>query len=331
MISSAIIVLTWNSFEDTISCLQSVLTTSSTNAQVIVCDNASTDGSWQRFLDWANDSGRQYRTYNRSSSESGGKPDDPGLIFIQTGTNLGFAGGNNVGLRYALNRGHQYFWLLSNDTMVNRHSLPALIERTQQDTRIGMCGSTLIYFHDQCKVQALGGSVFDFSSGVGTHIGIGESLDQDVYATNKPSGLAKRQKYVEESMDYVVGASMLVTREFIEAIGLMEESYFLFFEEIDWAMRGKEKFKLGWAPDSIVIHKEGGSIGSSHIDRPSRTALTYMARNRLKFAARHTPEHYWSVWRRLCFEALVYAKRRDIEAVKLLITAVIRGITLRIC
>lgn len=94
---------------------------------------------------------------------------------------------------------------------------------------------------------------------------------------------------VEEKMKYVVGASMLVSKEFLETVGVMEESYFLFFEEIDWATRAQERnFTLAYSPASVVYHKEGASIGSSHSAK-TQSALSefYATRNRIAYTKRH--------------------------------------------
>ncbi|MGZ9713167.1 glycosyltransferase [Glaciimonas sp. GNP009] len=254
----------------------------------------------------------RWAEYDRDRAEEGGNTDDPSLVLINTGGNLGFAGGNNVGIRYALAHDYDFIWLLNNDTVVNASSLVALLSRMLADSKIGICGSTLAYFDAPDTVQALGGSRFDFKRGIGAHLGLGEELS-----------VPRNQKLIEQSLDYVVGASMMVSRAFLKDVGLMCEDYFLYFEEIDWAMRAKGKFILAWAPESVVLHKEGGTIGSSHRSRPSTTSLFYLYRNRLRFAHRHTPEHYWSVWRSVGYEAAVYLKRCDFEAAKIIFCSLI--------
>lgn len=321
----AVVVVNWNGWRDTIACLDSLLPILPEGGRVIVCDNASQDDSLTHIRQWAEGRGespaqppfvhmRAQRPvhcveYGRVQAEAGGSPDDPVLVLVRTGDNLGFAGGNNVGMRYALARGYDHIWLLNNDTVVNEHSLAALLARMHADPAIGMCGSTLAYFHQPDMVQALGGARFDFLRGVGQHMGVGGRLDvkRDVAA-------------IENSLDYVVGASMMVSRHFLETVGLMNEEYFLYFEEIDWAMRAKGRFKLAWARASVVLHKEGATIGSSHRTRPSVTSLRYLYRNRLRFARSHTPQYYWSVWRSICYETMVYLKRRDLVAVRIILS-----------
>jgi hypothetical protein len=92
-------------------------------------------------------------------------------------------------------------------------------------------------------------------------------------------------------LDYVEAASVLVTRSFLETVGLMTEDYFLYFEEMDWTLRARGRFRFAYSPQSVVYHKEGGSIGASHKNRNLRSALAdfYQARNRLVFTRRYLP------------------------------------------
>ena len=325
--STAIIIVNWNGWQDTVCCLNSLLPTLSRNDQVIICDNASMNGSMEYIKKWLS----AYKTeinntnlsknqigwieYFKKQAELGGKSDDPQIILVNTGKNLGFAAGNNIGLRYALLQNHQYFWLLNSDTVVNNNSLSGLRQRMQEDSSIGMCGSTLVYYSEPDVVQALGGARFDYSKGIGEHLGVGTNLVD----------LPERQ-FIEDSLEYVVGASMMVTRSFIERIGLMCEDYFLYFEEIDWATRSSGLFKLAWAPSSLVLHKEGGAIGSSHRSRPSNLSLKYIYRSRFIFTRRHVPQYILSVNRIVILEAIIYLKRFDFKAALIIVTLLIENI-----
>jgi hypothetical protein len=105
-----------------------------------------------------------------------------------------------------------------------------------------------------------------------------------------------RAESIEKEMSYVSGASMLVSKRFLETVGLMEESYFLYFEEIDWAQRAAGRFKFVYAPGSIVYHKEGGAIGSSGSGRRrSPQSFFWLTRSRLLFTAKYHPEAVPSV------------------------------------
>ena len=196
-------------------------------------------------------------------------------MFIPSATNLGFAGGCNIGIDIALADPQcAYVWLLNNDTIVRRDSLSALVARFARGDDVGMCGSTLVYDDPAATVQACGGR-FSMLLGRGTPIGAFGRLD-DLPAVDA----------VERSLDYIVGASMLVSRRFLDQVGRMDERYFLYFEELDWALRGRAKgFRLGWAPQSVVVHKEGAAIGSAQRGRPSDLALYFMTASYLRLVA----------------------------------------------
>jgi len=131
-------------------------------------------------------------------------------------------------------------------------------------------------------------------------------------------------------MDYVNGAAMLASRAFLEKIGLMEESYFLYFEELDWAMRAKGRFKLGYARESVIYHKEGSSIGSN-ADRLKRSLLSdkYLSRSRVLFTKRFLPWAIPSVMIWLSLAAAYRLCRGDVERAKALILWSFKGLLLR--
>jgi GT2 family glycosyltransferase len=305
-----IIILNWNGWRDTIECLESVFRNDHENCRVIVCDNASTDGSLDRIKQWADgklnvstpesNSLRHlsfppiqkpvaYCEYTRREAEAGGDENDRNtkLILIQTGANLGFAGGNNVGLRYALAQNDfEYVWLLNNDTAIKPDTLTRLIETTRADNAIGMCGSTLLFYHHPSVVQTLGGGTYNRQFGTSQHI--------DEYRTFT----GNHKEILVEQMDYVMGASMLVPKAFLKAVGLLSEAYFLYFEELDWAARAKGSFKLGYAPKSIVYHKGGQSVGN-RFKELSTTSVFYSVRSRLIFTRKFYPQFLPLVYARL--------------------------------
>jgi GT2 family glycosyltransferase len=297
-----VLLVNWNGWADTLECLESVFRLDYSNLRAIVCDNGSSDGSVEKIVAWADGGlvpptgGKEtpgalkavpvakhlnYVVYDRQQAETGGEEgNDPPLILIRTGGNLGFAGGNNVGLRYAMARGDcSHVWLINNDTVVTPRALSALLERMQEKPSAGMCGSTLVHYDRPDRIQARGGGWYCRWIGLPWHLG-------RLQRVGDPPRLAR----VEKWMNYVVGASLLVSREFIENIGLMCEDYFLFFEETDWALRSKGRYTLAYAPDSIVYHKVGRSIGTSSDPRlKSAICDYYTIRNRLLFTRRFFP------------------------------------------
>jgi GT2 family glycosyltransferase len=292
-----VILLNWNGWRDTIECLESVFRLSYPRFTVIVCDNASSDGSMEKIEGWAKgfvaascDSPDLARLTVPSipkplgfdyifSSGEGATSLSSGsrLLLIQTGTNLGFAGGNNVGIRYALARGDfDYVWLLNNDTVVESDSLSAMVRMAEADPKLGICGSQLRSYVFPHEIQTMGGRRYSRWSG----------------RTRPLQELATPQvSTTPGAPDYIEGASMLISRRCLEAVGLLEESYFLYYEELDLVGRAQPVFNFGYSAASVVYHKEGASIGTASA-RADRSALSefYQARNRIVFTRRH---HAW--------------------------------------
>lgn len=297
-----ILLVNWNGWADTLECLESLFRLDGNNWRILVCDNGSVDGSLDHIKAWAD--GRldvwlspdnphrslncppvakriPYVTYTRQDAEAGGDPtDDSVLVLIDNLENLGFAGGNNVGLRYLMARdNYDYVWLLNNDTVVDSDALDTLAKRMAEKPDAGMCGSTLLRYHSPERVQVCGGAYHCSWIGLPWHFG----------------QLCKRDNLtasavVEKFSDYIVGASLFVSREFIETVGLISEDYYLYYEELDWAIRAKGKFALAYASDSFVYHKVGASIGTSSDPRKkSATCDYYSIRNRIRITRRYFP------------------------------------------
>jgi GT2 family glycosyltransferase len=304
----AVVILNWNGWRDTLACVRSVLA-HAPDSQVVVCDNGSSDGSYEHLESTLSSELPAGALCCLQAMDTWPQSVEARVVLIQNGANLGFAGGCNVGLRFALAQKHGYFWLLNNDTEIEPGALDGLLQRMARDPQVGMCGSRLVYFDTPDIVQARGGATYDPTTGVGQHLGVHESIS----APENP-------EVIEASMDYVVGASMLVSRRFLELVGLMREDYFLYFEELDWATRGRARgFRLAYAPQSVVRHKEGASIGSSHHGPGSMLSMRYLSRNRLLYTQRFHPQHLGSVRRRMLFEAVVYAKRLQWPAAKVVL------------
>jgi GT2 family glycosyltransferase len=276
-----VILVNWNSWGDTLECLESLLRLEYPEFRIVVCDNGSSDDSLDRIKTWAEYHAVSCIECQRAVAESGGdRTVDPLLTLIRNGENLGFAGGNNVGILYGMSRGAvDYYWLLNNDTVVEPDSLTHLVARMQQNQTIGICGSTIRLYHDRDRIQAMGGGYYCRWIGLPWHYG----------RFTQRRGKIDQQR-AESRMNYVEGASMLVSCQFLDSIGLLCEDYFLYFEEADWAIRAIRRFTLGYASQSVVYHKVGSSIGtSSNPGRKSYTCDYYNIRNRLMFTRQFYP------------------------------------------
>ncbi|WP_218916438.1 glycosyltransferase family 2 protein [Calidithermus chliarophilus] len=235
-----IVILNWNGWQDTVACISSLQALDYPNYRILVVDNGSTDGSVHEIRRAA-----------------------PDVTVVSTGANLGFAGGNNVGIRSAVEHGADYVWLLNNDTVVDKGALSALVEVAESNGAIGAVGSVLYYMDQPERIQAYGGGKVSLWIGYSRHY------------TN-----------VESSrMDYLVAASLLVRRIAFEKVGLLDDGYFMYWEDTDFSFRlRKAGWKLAVATNSKVLHKESASMG-----KKSPTLDRYFNRSARRFFTRHAP------------------------------------------
>jgi GT2 family glycosyltransferase len=268
-----VLLLNWNGWRDTIECLDSLLASDYADFRILVCDNASTDGSVERIEAWARGelhvrptfsgpavSGRSsstragsrppvsYVTYDRASAESSAtSPDDARLVIIRTGGNLGFSAGNNVGMRYLQRRGAgDFVWLLNNDTVVAPSALSKLVARAEEDASIGAVGATVLDFAKPDEVQYFAGAAFAPWRGRIRLLGNGLPA-----SAPRPEPL---------DLDYISGGCLLVRASTIESVGLLDERFFMYSEDADWCFRMREAgFRLAFAPEAEIWHKGGAS------------------------------------------------------------------------
>lgn len=214
------ILLNWNGCADTLACLAALRTTGHSLRSIVVVDNASTDNSANRI-----------RTAY------------PKVRLIELGRNLGFAGGNNYGIRYALESGSDYVWLLNNDSEPQSGALEAMLAVAQSDPQIAAVGCVLRHAEPPHAVQSWGGGRIALWAGFNT-----------VARKPRPS----------DWFDYICAGSMLVRREALLDIGLLDDGYFLYWEDADFGFRLRhEGWKLAVASDAVVLHKENGSTAGN--------------------------------------------------------------------
>jgi len=293
-----VVIATWNNHDDAIECLDALVRSDYPNFAVVLCDNASADGTLDRIRRWA-EAPTPYRrpagsplgaaaeplapvplvVHDRAAAERGGGADDAGarLVLVQTGANLGYAGGNNVGLRYALARGDaDYLWLLNGDTVVAADGIARLVAFAGAHPEAGLIGAPLLDYDDPSLLQAYGGASWDAARAEAHRLGEGAPADA------RPP---------VDQLDLLVGVSMFATRAWVETVGLLEERYFLYCEEVDWATRGRGRFALAVAPEARVFHKMHTAGKSGWTWR----RWYYFQRARLLFTARFYPRHLATV------------------------------------
>ncbi|WP_297634869.1 glycosyltransferase family 2 protein [uncultured Clostridium sp.] len=229
-----IILVNYNGFEDTKECIASLKKIDYKNYKIILVDNASVEKANLNF---------------------------DGVITIKSKVNLGFAGGNNLGVKKALKDKADYILLLNNDTTVEKDFLSELVKTAMKDNKIGVVGGKINYFDEKDKIWYAGGKVNSFTART-RHIGVNE-IDKGEYDK-------------ESETEYVTGCMMLVPAKVIEDVGMMEEDYFLYYEETDWNMKIKNGgYKIVYNPKAKIYHKISSStqkisdIVSYYYDRNS--------------------------------------------------------------
>lgn len=256
----AVILVNYQNWQDTLACVQSISGLESPPKHIVIVENGS-----------GNDSAAQLSAHLAAQFplcciQEGSQP--PALtshILLCLHENNGFSAGNNAAMRLLLSTTCRAFWLLNTDTLVTPSSLNALCTRLNERPDAACCGSTLIYQHDGVTVQCAGGTQFSPLLGTTTYIDGGKPC-ADV--------CAQPPEPVEARLGSLTGASLLVRREVVQTCGMMEEKYFLYYEDVEWCLRMRRRgWRLAWAPQSRVYHKEGGSSGAASAQPSTRSLL----------------------------------------------------------
>ena len=223
------VVVNYNGWRDTLECLESIIASDYPDVRVVVCDNASTDGSPARIREWI---------------ESHGTAP---VRLVECGANLGFAGANNVGLRLAMEQGARHALLFNNDAVMAPGAIAKMVDAAERMPKCGAVGATILQYHDRERVETLAGATLRRSTGM----------------VERVAGNSDRRapRPVKVAIDYVIGCCMLVPMETVRDVGLMAEDYFLYGEDTDWCLRMTAAgYEHGYAPDAEVWHKGGGSV-----------------------------------------------------------------------
>lgn len=237
-----IIVLNYKTYQDTIACLHSLEHLTYPHVQALVVDNGS---------------GNESVAAIRAAF--------PDVRLIETGANLGFTGGNNVGIQDALAHGSDYVLLLNNDTIVAPDMIDLMVEVMENDPAIGVSGP-MIYYFDAPETIWSGGGKIDWMRGTTSMIGLNEE-DHGQF------GLSPRP------VDFVTGCALMVRHEVWDKAGLLDDKFFMYYEETEWCVRAaRAGFKIVHVPMAMMWHK----ISIQAREASPRTYY-YMTRNRLLF------------------------------------------------
>lgn len=247
-----IIILNWNGFDDTSELLESLLKISYSNYSIVIVDNNS-----------ANDEADRLEKIYKGKAH-----------IIKCKENLGFAGGNNVGIQYALEKEADYILLLNNDTKVSSDFLEILVRKYQTSEQAGIVAPRINYFEEQKKIWSDGGYISQLR---GSGFAYSDKLETEVDSSDK-------------TVTFVSGCCMLISKEVLQKIGSFDEKYFLYIEDTDLCQRTiKAGYKILVSHQSKIFHK----VSSSTKNRNRALPLYYTTRNRLFFAKKHFKNFYY--------------------------------------
>lgn len=261
-----VVILNWNGRDDTLACLDSIYTQRRVPRVLVLVDNGSTDGSLEAVFDWVTGQpmmlgmalvsdevvdGHGIRTYSRRAPSGDGTASlaGPRLVTIRTGQNLGFAGGNNVGLRYLLNLEPVNILLLNNDTVIVGDAMARLVEGLDVDGSIQAAIPQIRYFDDPGRIWNCGGSWTWYAVPRYVHAELpSRSLD----------GIGVFP------VTFVTGCALLIRRDWLIVNGLLDERFFFGEEDVElsWRMRSSGG-RMACIPSAVVLHKVGRSIAKA--------------------------------------------------------------------
>jgi len=296
MTDLGIVIVSWNVRDLLAACLESVLRNTEHTPRIIVVDNASTDGSAEMVRDRF-----------------------PQVHLITRDKNLGFAGGNNAGIRYwgldtpmPNTQCPRYLLLLNPDTIVHGGALETMVRFMDATPRAGVCGARLIYGDGSFQHSAFGfPGLWQIALDVpGVHRRLVES---------RLNGRYSRKLYGGDlpfEIDHPLGASMMVRSDAIRQVGLMDEGFHMYCEEIDWAWRIKEAgWKIYCVPGAEIVHYGGQST-----QQVKPEMILALWTSRLRLYRKHHP-----TWKQVAARWLVRRKMR--QEIRLADSALTRGET----
>lgn len=262
--------LNFNGKKNTLDCLESLKNVTRDNFKltIAVVDNASSDGSLKEI----------------QNAKSKMKNSNLKVKAIGNILNLGFAGGHNAAIKYALENGADYVLILNNDTYADKNFLEELLKVAETDNKIGILVPKIYFapgfeFHksrysekERGKVFWYAGGIMNWANVIGQHRGV-DMTDKGQFDKTAEVELA-------------TGCCMLIKKEIFDKVGMFDDKYFLYYEDADLCMRAKKDgFKIMFVPKSIIWHKNAGSVGGSG----SVLQDYYITRNRLLFGLRYAP------------------------------------------
>lgn len=241
----AIILVNYNGSDDTIDCIKSLSEMRDIDYKIIVVDNCSTDNS----LDKLEKLRKKYK-----------------FTLLQTNDNNGFAAGNNLGIEYAENA--DYYLLLNNDTIVESDFLKKLTDEFARNPKCGATISKILYYSQPDTIWYAGGSFNKISARC------------EHYHFNEKNFISDKSP---QKVTFASGCCLCISKQIIEKVGLLNEAFFLYEEDVDYCYRILEAgFDIVYIPDSVIYHKVSASTGQG-----SSLSQFYSVRNKYYLIQMH--------------------------------------------
>ncbi|MBS5950346.1 MAG: glycosyltransferase family 2 protein [Clostridium sp.] len=238
----AIILLNYNNEDDTLECVDSIKKNCRLDYEIIVVDNASNEESKKILLE---------------------SKDEYTLILNKN--NGGFAAGNNVGIKYALEKQYKYILLLNNDTLITKDSIEIMLESLKKDKQVGIVSCRILHYPDKNKVWYDGGKI-NWNKYLPNHINKGRRVQECTYINS------------EDYTEFISGCCMFVKSEIFQNVGYLPEEYFMYFEDMDFCVQITEhNYKMKVCKNSVIYHKVSSSSGGEE----SPFSIKWGNRNRL--------------------------------------------------
>ena len=220
--SIAVILVNWKKYNLTSNCIDSLNKSNYKNFKIILVDNEYSEKS---LIELKN-------KYNE-------------LIVFKEKNNLGFAGGNNIGIRYALENDYDYIMLLNNDTEVTQNFILPLVERIEKDHFLGAVQPLILNFLNKSIIWNAGGKLNKFLGITSTRLNNNKLNSSIVF---------------DDFTDWISGCGILIKSEIVKKIGLLDEKFFTYYEDVDWSLRMKSLgYDLGFVKESIIYHHGSSS------------------------------------------------------------------------
>ena len=251
-----VVLLNWNGRDDTLACLDSLKLSDYPHLEIVVVDQGSQDGLGEVI--------RQRH---------------PGVNLITNEENLGFTGGNNQGIRYGLENGADYIFLLNNDTVVDKQCISELVRVAGNNPAVAAVGPKIYLYHEPDRIWSVGGSV-DFSENVGQMRGYGR-IDRGQF-----DELAE--------VDFISGCAVMVPREVVEVVGLLSEEFYpAYYEDTDWGMRIRSAGYVNLVvPSARIWHKASASTGGDY----NPTSKYLLGHHAVVFMRKYARWYQWVKW-----------------------------------